>query len=253
MGCGASSDTSRVQEPTLNKKSVLPPIDPHPKKKIPSAKSNTSNDSGIEDSEPVFRTKPPGSKIPVPIDNLHVEHHQKSRLGHGETFDIIATPKPGSLAPLRHVPKFLMTNKPTPSVDSDLQAKIAAKQERASRKRQEIEEARRLASSRIGHRPIEKSTVPSISTPEPLPATTTSAYSSKHNERQQHLAMLRDKLRHTGSSNGFHDSMPSPHTPRTPRNDSVSSGMTDVANLTPRRGAPVIGATKPSNFKPVYD
>lgn len=80
--------------------------------------------------------KPPASKIPVPIENLHVEHHQKSRLGHGETFDIIAAPKPGSLAPLRHVPKFLTTNKPTPPVNSDLQAKIAAKQERASRKRQ---------------------------------------------------------------------------------------------------------------------
>lgn len=57
MGCGASSDTSRVQEPTLNKKSVLPPIDSRPKKKVPSAKSNTSNDSGIEDSEPVFRSE----------------------------------------------------------------------------------------------------------------------------------------------------------------------------------------------------
>jgi hypothetical protein len=53
MGCGASNDTSRVQAPALNKKSVLPPIDSHLKKKSPSAKSNGSNDSGIEDSEPI--------------------------------------------------------------------------------------------------------------------------------------------------------------------------------------------------------
>ena len=72
----------------------------------------------------------------MPIENFHVEHHQKSRLGHGETFEIIAAPKPGSLAPLRHVPKFLVDNKETPTVDPDLQAKLAAKQERASRKRQ---------------------------------------------------------------------------------------------------------------------
>ncbi len=79
--------------------------------------------------------KPTPSRIPVPIENLQVEHHQKSRLGYGETFDIIATPKPGSLAPLRNVPKFLVANKQTPTDDSDLQAKLAAKQERASRKR----------------------------------------------------------------------------------------------------------------------
>jgi hypothetical protein len=51
MGCGASNDTSRVQAPTLNKKSVLPAIEP--KTKSPSAKSNGSTDSGIEDSEPI--------------------------------------------------------------------------------------------------------------------------------------------------------------------------------------------------------
>ncbi len=53
MGCGASNDTSRVQAPALNKKSVLPPIDSRSKKKSPSAKSNGSTDSGIEDSEPI--------------------------------------------------------------------------------------------------------------------------------------------------------------------------------------------------------
>lgn len=53
MGCGASNDTSRVQEPTLKKKPVLPAIEPQIKKKSPSAKSNGSSDSGIEDSEPI--------------------------------------------------------------------------------------------------------------------------------------------------------------------------------------------------------
>ncbi|CAF4698527.1 unnamed protein product, partial [Rotaria magnacalcarata] len=53
---------------------------------------------------------------------------------------------------LKHVPKFLATTKQVSIADPDLQAKLAEKQERASRKRQEIEEARRLASSRIGHR-----------------------------------------------------------------------------------------------------
>lgn len=53
MGCGASNNTSRVQAPTLNKKSTLPAIAPQPKKKTPSAKSNGSTDSGIEDSEPI--------------------------------------------------------------------------------------------------------------------------------------------------------------------------------------------------------
>jgi hypothetical protein len=79
---------------------------------------------------------PNSSKILLPIDNLHVEHHQKSRLGHGETFDIIAAPKPGSLAPLRNVPRFLAAEKKPPTIDPDLQAKLLAKQERASRKRQ---------------------------------------------------------------------------------------------------------------------
>ncbi len=76
------------------------------------------------------------SKIPLSIENFYVEHHQKSRLGRGETFEIIATSKPGTLAPLRNVPKFLAANKQTPTIDPDLQAKLAAKQERASRKRQ---------------------------------------------------------------------------------------------------------------------
>jgi hypothetical protein len=76
------------------------------------------------------------SRIPIPLENFYVEHHQKSRLGRGETFEIIATPKPGSLAPLRNVPRFLADNKQLPTVDPDLQAKLAAKQERASRKRQ---------------------------------------------------------------------------------------------------------------------
>jgi len=53
MGCGASNDTSRVQAPTLNKKSVLPAIESQTKTKSSSAKSNGSNDSGIEDSEPI--------------------------------------------------------------------------------------------------------------------------------------------------------------------------------------------------------
>jgi hypothetical protein len=62
--------------------------------------------------------------------------------------------------------------------------------------------------------------------------------------------MLRDKLRQSGSHNSLYDSV---HSPRTPRNESTSSGMTDVANLTPRRGGTVLGATTASNFKPVYD
>jgi hypothetical protein len=68
--------------------------------------------------------------------------------------------------------------------------------------------------------------------------------------------MLRDKLRQNGSSNSPFEPMHTPRTPRalhTPRNDSVSSGMTDIANLTPRRGVTVIGATTASNFKAVYD
>jgi hypothetical protein len=78
---------------------------------------------------------PNSSKTPVAAENFRVEHHQKSRLGHGETFEIIAASKPGRLAPLRHVPRFIADNKQTPSNDSDLQAKLIEKQERASRKR----------------------------------------------------------------------------------------------------------------------
>jgi hypothetical protein len=65
--------------------------------------------------------------------------------------------------------------------------------------------------------------------------------------------MLRDKLRQNGSSNSPFEPMHTPRTPHTPRIDSVSSGMTDIANLTPRRGVSVIGATTASNFKAVYD
>ena len=53
MGCGASNDISHVQQPTKNKKSALPPIETRKKNKVPSAKSNGSSDSGIEDSEPI--------------------------------------------------------------------------------------------------------------------------------------------------------------------------------------------------------
>ncbi|CAF2506395.1 unnamed protein product [Rotaria sp. Silwood2] len=242
MGCGTSNNTSRVQAPTLNKKSALPPIEPQSKKKSSSAKSNGSNDSGIEDSEPIKKTLS-SSKIPVPVDNLHIEHHQKSRLGYGETFEIISAPKPGALAPLRNVPKFLAANKQTPIVESDLQAKLAEKQERASRKRQEIEEARRQASSRIGHRATTKPAPQPITTTEPLSTT------SKRDERHQQLSMLRDQLRHS-SSNSLYEPM---HTPRTPGADSVTSGAMDIGNLTPRRGGFVIGATTASHFKPVYD
>jgi hypothetical protein len=108
----------------------------------------------------------------------------------------------------------------------------------------EIEDARRLASSRIGHRPTTKPTSLPITTTEPLPPT------SKHDERHQQLSMLRDKLRQNGSNNSLYDPM---HTPRTPRANSVSSGMTDIGNVTPRRGGFVIGATTASHFKPVYD
>ena len=76
------------------------------------------------------------TKVLLPVDNLHVQHHQKSRLGHGETFEILVAPKPNSLAPLRHVPKFLAANKQIPTVDPNLETKLAEKQERASRKRQ---------------------------------------------------------------------------------------------------------------------
>ena len=76
------------------------------------------------------------SKNPTAIENFEVQHHQKSRLGHGETFEIMsATPKPGRLAPLRHVPRFSNATKESGATDPDLEAKLAAKQERASRKR----------------------------------------------------------------------------------------------------------------------
>jgi hypothetical protein len=83
----------------------------------------------------VILGKTVSSRVPFSIDNLLVEHHQKSRLGHGETFDIVAAPKPGRLAPLRHVPRFVAESKQTAEVDADLQSKIVAKLERASRKR----------------------------------------------------------------------------------------------------------------------
>lgn len=56
----------------------------------------------------------------------------------------MATSKPGSLAPLRNVPRFLAANKTTTTVDPDLQAKLAAKQERASRKRQVRETKKKI-------------------------------------------------------------------------------------------------------------
>lgn len=70
------------------------------------------------------------------IDSFLVEHHQKSRLGNAETFEIVTAARPGRLAPLKHVPKLSSENKNNANIDeSDLQAKIAAKLERASRKR----------------------------------------------------------------------------------------------------------------------
>lgn len=80
--------------------------------------------------------KPNPSKIPISAENFQLEHHQKSRLGHGETFDIVAMSRPTRLEPLQHVPKFLAAQRQAPAVDPDLEAKLAAKQERASRKRQ---------------------------------------------------------------------------------------------------------------------
>ena len=74
--------------------------------------------------------------MPVSAENFHVEHHEKSRLGLGERFDIIAASRPTRLAPLRHVPKFVAEQRQAPTVDPDLEAKLVAKQERASRKRQ---------------------------------------------------------------------------------------------------------------------
>lgn len=110
---------------------------------------------------------------------------------------------------------------------------------------QEIEEARRLASSRIGHRAAKPAGFNQrITTDDSLPN------SSKFDERHQQLSMLRDQLRRSGSNNSLNDQM---HTPRTPRGDSVTSGMTDIANMTPRRGGFVIGATTASRFKAVYD
>jgi hypothetical protein len=55
MGCGASNDISHVDTPKRANKSVLPPIESKKKLKPPSAKSNASADSGIEDSEPLKR------------------------------------------------------------------------------------------------------------------------------------------------------------------------------------------------------
>lgn len=61
--------------------------------------------------------------------------------------------------------------------------------------------------------------------------------------------MLRDQLRNN-SNHSLHEPV---HTPRTPRGDSVMSGTSDIANMTPRRAGFVTGATTASNFKPVYD
>ena len=82
-----------------------------------------------------------------------------------------------------------------------------------------------------------------------MPRTTTDSFSatSKYDERHQQLSMLRDKLRQNGGSHNNYDPM---HTPRTPRSNSVAS---EAADLTPRRGGVVVGATTASNFKAVYD
>jgi hypothetical protein len=71
------------------------------------------------------------------IDALLIEHHKKSRLGRAETFDIVTAgaPRIGRLAPLKHAPRFTLASKQDPLDEHELQAKIAAKQERASRKR----------------------------------------------------------------------------------------------------------------------
>lgn len=84
------------------------------------------------------------------------------------------------------------------------------------------------------------------------PITTDDQYPSvsKRDERHQQLSILRDKLRQSNSNNSLYEPM---HTPRTPRADSVTSGMTDIANMTPRRGGFVTSATTASNFKAVYD
>lgn len=57
MGCGSSKTAQNVQTAKpVEKKTVLPPIDKKTKTKTPSAKSNGSTDSGIEDSEPIKRS-----------------------------------------------------------------------------------------------------------------------------------------------------------------------------------------------------
>ena len=110
---------------------------------------------------------------------------------------------------------------------------------------QEIEEARRQASSRIGYRAANKPTEARA------PITTNETFTaSTRDERHQQLSQLRDQLRGNTSNNSLYNSM---HTPRTPRGDSMSSGTADVGNLTPRRAALVMGATTAVNFKPVYD
>ena len=195
-------------------------------------------------------------------ETLRVEHHQKSRLGNGETFDIMAGPKPGRLAPIKHVPRVIQESKQTPAIDPDLHAKISAKLERASRKRQvkrtqidqqthcfsplslkELEDARRLASSRVGHRPPTRAR---RSSPAHSTMSGPDEGMSKRDERHQQLSMLRDQLRHNETQSPM-------HTPRTPRGESVASGMTDMARGTARRAGHVVGATTASNFKPVYD
>ena len=70
---------------------------------------------------------------------------------------------------------------------------------------------------------------------------------SVFDERHQQLSMLRDQLRRTTSNNSLFNPA------HTPRADSVNSGVTDIANLTPRRAAQMISATTASNFKAVYD
>ncbi|CAF1512557.1 unnamed protein product, partial [Didymodactylos carnosus] len=146
---------------TLNNKSVLPSIEQRGKN-ITSAQSNGSADSGYSEDpntnhENSLNGTQPGrdvnnTRLTVKIDNNNktglsnvndflVQHSQKSRLGFGETFEISTIPierKMGSLAPLKHVPRFLLENQSTTTesfTKEELNAKLAEKQEKALKKR----------------------------------------------------------------------------------------------------------------------
>ncbi|CAF1056023.1 unnamed protein product, partial [Didymodactylos carnosus] len=279
MGCGTSNPTA-VQNPSkvpvssvqnnqktneqtliasnnLNKKSVLPSIEQR-QTKTTSAGSNHSSDSGYSDDNIAtaqnnssngtslvrngYDTK--NSRVPVKTDtssnvnDLLVQHHQKSRLGLGETFEITATPtdkKFGTLAPLKFIPRFLLDNekvKPESLSKDELQAKLEEKQERASRKRRELENARRQASSRMGQRMQQQQ------------SNANEAQNSTDDDRHQRLTLLRDKLCQNGTNaSGL-------HSPRTPRPDSMNSGISDISQLTPRRAGFLMGSTSATHFKP---